>query len=269
MTRSSPKEINYLFVDGGYFRKVIEKVGNDFFSTDALPIDYRAFASRFTKVFYYDCIPPKKSKEPEEEYEVRVRKQRSHFQQLRLLDGWHVFEGVIVGTGRNARQKQVDILIAVDMLTHSYKRNMHQISFIAGDQDFKPLVDALVRDGMFVELWHDPVSSSKELVYAADSRRRMDVYNVHSFLPRQFQKDNPLPVRSGQSGRDVSDASLIDRGSGIHGEIELYERNGEYIVLHPDENNVGYFLHVRWHDLDTLKRIYESAYGDVQWEHAI
>jgi len=269
MTRSTPKEITYLFIDGGYFRKVIEKIGNDFFSTDILPIDYRAFSYRFTKVFYYDCVPPKKNNESEEDYEAQVRKQTKYFQQLRLLDGWHVFEGVIAGTGKKARQKQVDILIAVDMLTHSYKRNMHQISFIAGDQDFKPLVDALVRDGMFVELWHDPVSASRELIYAADSRRRMDVYNVHSFLSRQFQTDNPLPLRSGRHGKDVEHAALINTGTGENGEVELYQRNGEYIVLHPDENNVGHYLHIKWHDVDALKRIYESAYGNVQWEKAI
>ena len=54
---SGPKEVSYLFVDGGYLRKIAEKFGNDFFDGAEPPIDYAALGSGFTKCFYYDCLP--------------------------------------------------------------------------------------------------------------------------------------------------------------------------------------------------------------------
>ncbi|MBD2254416.1 NYN domain-containing protein [Nostoc parmelioides] len=44
-------------------------------------------------------------------------------------------------------QKEIDIMIAVDMLTHSFQKNMDEATLLAGDLDFKPLIDALVLNG--------------------------------------------------------------------------------------------------------------------------
>lgn len=132
-----PKEIRYLFIDGGYFRKVIERFGQRYFGGSSVPVDYQLVDGKFvaygfTKVFYYDCLAPQKNSESIREYTAGVARQEAHFRKLRSLDGWHVVEGVVKGTGGRARQKEVDIQIAVDMLTHSYRRNMHRVSFIAG-----------------------------------------------------------------------------------------------------------------------------------------
>ena len=37
-------------------------------------------------------------------------------------------------------------MIAVDMLTHPFDRNMERATLLAGDLDFKPLLDALVNN---------------------------------------------------------------------------------------------------------------------------
>ena len=54
---SGPQEVRYLFVDGGYLRKVAEKFSREFFDGADLPINYLQLGSRFTKCFYYDCLP--------------------------------------------------------------------------------------------------------------------------------------------------------------------------------------------------------------------
>ena len=123
---SGPQEISYLFVDGGYLRKVAEKLGSEFFGIDRLPINYAALGGRFTKSFYYDCLPAPRTGESSEAHEARVSPQRTQLSAIRSLRGWHVVEGVMAGKGSRARQKQVDIHIAVDLLTHSYRRNMHK-----------------------------------------------------------------------------------------------------------------------------------------------
>ena len=73
---SGPQEIRYLFVDGGYLRKVAEKFGGEFFGVDELPINY-VLGARFTKCFYYDCLPAQRGNEALHAYEARVSEQRA------------------------------------------------------------------------------------------------------------------------------------------------------------------------------------------------
>src|SRR5512139_158093 len=193
-----PVEVSYLFIDGAYLRGVLESIGEECYGNPLLPIDFAALAQGFTKVFYYDCLAGQKAQESDADYAVRVSAQEAHFRTLRSLRGWHVIEGVVKRTGKRARQKEVDILIAVDMLTHTHRRNMHRVAFIAGDQDFRPLVEAVVREGMFIELWFEQSSASSELVYTADAHRQLDPYVIQSWLPRKYQTENPLPTRGGQ-----------------------------------------------------------------------
>src|SRR6266702_626774 len=123
-----PAKISYLFIDGGYLREeVIEQVSRDFCSGAALPVSFKSVSAGFRKCFYYDCAAPRRRNEPDEDYRRRCDMQQEEFRRLRMIDGWHVFEGVLAGSGSEARQKQVDIQIAVDMLTHSYRKNMHEI----------------------------------------------------------------------------------------------------------------------------------------------
>ena len=56
-----PPESNmlcYLFVDGRYFQKALDNISSEFFGGEKLPVDYGNFAQSYTKVFYYDCLPP-------------------------------------------------------------------------------------------------------------------------------------------------------------------------------------------------------------------
>jgi len=68
---SGPKEIKYLFIDGGYLDKIIEKAQNVFFGV-ALDIDYKKIGEGFDKVFYYNCLPGKKNGESANAYEERI-----------------------------------------------------------------------------------------------------------------------------------------------------------------------------------------------------
>jgi uncharacterized LabA/DUF88 family protein len=53
---------------------------------------------------------------------------------------------VAAGDARRRRKvglqhKKADVMIAVDMLTHPFRHNMHQTTLLTGDNDFKPLID--------------------------------------------------------------------------------------------------------------------------------
>src|SRR5258708_30770666 len=69
---------------------------------------------------------------------------------------------------KEPRQKEVDILLAVDMLTHGFNGSMQKAVLVAGDLDFRRIVEALVRNGVFVEIWYRRTSIAPDLPGAAD-----------------------------------------------------------------------------------------------------
>jgi uncharacterized LabA/DUF88 family protein len=156
-----PKEVKYLFIDGGYFRKAIENFSKKYFKVSSVPIDFSKLGRAYTKCFYYDCLPPQLNGEIESDYIARKQIYSETLDLIRSTKGFHVFEGVTTGRKGKERQKQVDVKIAVDMLMHTVRHNMHETTLLAGDQDFKPLVNALVQEGMYINLLCEKFSASK------------------------------------------------------------------------------------------------------------
>ena len=265
-TYSGPQEISYLFVDGGYLRKVAEKFGSEFFGVDELPINHAVLGNRFTKCFYYDCLPAQRGNEALQAYEARVSEQRARLSTIRSLRGWHVVEGVMVGTGSRARQKQVDIHIAVDLLTHSYGKNMHKAAFIAGDQDFKPVVEAVVRDGMFIEIWYERSSASADLLDAADDRRELNVYSFYGFVDPRFKNTHPLPTRSHSLLPVPATAKPERTGECAQGTATLYSNNGGYILVRRPPDGTSQPLHMPHADDELLERVSVSIDGEIVWQ---
>lgn len=263
---SGPKEVSYLFVDGGYLRKIAQRFGDVFLGGSELPINYGALGSRFTKCFYYDCLPAQRVNEAPETYEARVSEQRAQLGAIRSLHGWHVIEGVIAGKGSRARQKQVDVHIAVDMLTHSYRRNMHHATFVAGDQDFKPLVEAVVREGMFIEIWYEQSSASADLLDAADARRELNVYSFYGFVDPRFKNTHPLPTRTHSSLPVPATAKQERTGECAQGTATLYSNNGGYILLRRPTDGTGQPLHMSHADDELLERVSVSMDGEIVWQ---
>lgn len=64
--------------------------------------------------------------------------------------------------------KQVDISLAVDMLTHAHRKNYDLAVLVAGDEDYVPLVEAVVAEGRRVCLWFLENGLSPLLKNAAD-----------------------------------------------------------------------------------------------------
>lgn len=189
------KDVHYLFIDGEQLRCTAEEVGNDWFGKP-IELDYVALQQDCQKVFYYDCLPAKPHHtEAEPEYQAKRDAKLRFFNELRKLPGWHVSEGLAKHRRRERQQqKEVDILIAVDMLTHTYRKNMHRLTFISGDQDFAPLLEAVVRDGMYVELLYPEGRTAADLMHFADVANPMDVDFLHRVSTDDFKRHNALPV---------------------------------------------------------------------------
>ncbi|KAF0198394.1 MAG: protein of unknown function DUF88 [Bacteroidetes bacterium] len=186
-------EIEYLFVDGGYLDKVISEVGKNFWNSDSLPIDYQKLGFRFDKIFYYNCLPGRKNGENDTDYECRINLSVEFYEKLKMLDKFHVFEGVTFGRKNKIRQKTVDIMISVDMLRHSFRKNMDKAFLLTGDLDFKPLIEALILEGMYTTVIYSDTSFSKELLFVADSNQRITIKQIHDWLPDEIKPNYQLP----------------------------------------------------------------------------
>jgi len=262
----------YLFIDGAYLREVIADFGKYWFETANVPFQYAALAYGHTKVFYYDCLPVQRSSESQEDFEFRLAAQEKFFQDLRSLHGWHVLQGILKRARKEkATQKEIDVMIAVDMLTHTYRRNMSELTFIAGDQDFLPLVEALVREGMFVTLFYERESGSRELINAADARKALDVYVLHSMLSEEFKQSHPLPAlvtrpRYALKAQtlictsEMTDEAIVEIRSDHH-PSETFSA----MVVRPGHSNCQCY---EFNDLEFLKKVCMDCLGCQVWTDA-
>lgn len=177
-------ETEYLFIDGGCLREAVKSLSNDI-TGDPLALGplFTNIGGSARKIFYYDAVSAQEFGETVPAYEARVQKEHDRFDAIQALDRFHVSLGEIKGRTGNRRQKQVDVRLAVDVLLHTFRSNMTRVTLFAGDGDFIPLVEALVREGMSVTVWH-PERANKALLNAADDRRPFMLANAHNLLTR-------------------------------------------------------------------------------------
>jgi len=186
------REDAYVFIDGGYVREVVRKtlkrediVGDvqqyaKFLSSllsrlfSTTPLAYY----RLVRVLYYDAIVQVED-DPEEH-----KRQKEFFSALeRLIPQFEVKLGTLVKAGKGYRQKGVDTLLAIDMITKAFM-NRYQIAVLmAEDRDFVSVVKA-VREftGKLVCGVYDSRSIADELLRAFDLRRPLVEYDFEMIL---------------------------------------------------------------------------------------
>jgi uncharacterized LabA/DUF88 family protein len=195
---------------------------------DGVAVSFPELRREFAKVFYYDAVPAQDHKEEREAWIERIRPQTDEFAKIRALAGFHVQLGDLRGRAGNQRQKRVDVQIAVDMLLHTFRQNMERCTLLAGDVDFQPLIEALIREGMFVDVWHPP-QASPALLDAADGRTPLTA----RFLGAALQRANgrPLLARSFEGVRPKAPADLRHHwGDGEYAYDLRYDHEGYWLL---------------------------------------
>lgn len=262
------EKVRYLFIDGGCLDTILDTFSKELFSGQEIEIDYNCLADGYQKVFYYDCLPAQKKDEDDSEYKTRIQPKLKLFHKLRSLDKFHVYEGTarFRDKRRGQEQKQVDIMIAVDMLTHSFRRNMHEATLLAGDLDFKPLIDALVQDGMYVSLWYPKGKANYELVDAADSKIPLKIDRVKNWFTYSFKAKMKLPSNAYHQEGDLDVFyEQVDYIKQANYEAFFYEKSSDdYAAVVPHEGDYphegdDYFL--KHDNLNQLKFYVDHLYG--------
>jgi len=257
----------YLFIDGEYLRRVHNDAMQSVFRCDG-EIDFQEL-KRVTdakRAFFYDCLDDvKRQNETDRDYEARVAAQEAYFGDIRSLKGYHVRLGSLRGSAKRLRQKEVDVLLATDMLTHGYDGNIEKAVLIAGDLDFRPIVDALVRRGVFVEIWYEQKSGAKELWWAADFGRELNFRSLYALNTNSFQSRNRLP-RSQETHDAFINITLDRRGLSKEGrEVHLMQDSGrgEFALSVTAPGTMYWFMH---DDRGVLERYFEIVFGPIDWQ---
>jgi len=120
-----------------------------------------------SRVYYYDAIIPVED-DPKEH-----SKQKKFFNKFQLnMNLCEVKLGDLVKTSKGFKQKGVDTLIAIDMITKAYLDHYDIAYLVAGDRDFANVVEAVKNyTGKIVIGVYEPTSVSEELLRAFDIKR--------------------------------------------------------------------------------------------------
>ncbi len=148
-----------VFIDAGYLEKVRELI------YEGAAIDYRklidtcAEEHELLKAFYYNCKPVIR-KGSEAEDRGKIARFESFLGHLKAIPKLEIRLGRLVYVGDKPdgtpayRQQQVDTLLACDLLSLLFTRQITHTMLITGDGDFVPLVKEAKKAGISVTLWY-------------------------------------------------------------------------------------------------------------------
>jgi len=148
-----------IFIDGGYFDAVLR---DEFKGTR---IDYEKLILGLTssntllRSYYYTCEPWQSNPSTNDESKRFSAAQRFH-NYLRKIPNFELRLGRLAYRGQDINnnpileQKQVDILLAIDLLRLSYRGAISQAILITGDSDFIPAIKIAKDEGVQVILAH-------------------------------------------------------------------------------------------------------------------
>jgi uncharacterized LabA/DUF88 family protein len=256
----------YLFIDAKYLRdkhsKALRRIFPQVPEINLLQLKAQARAMR---VFFYDCLNDRRDEaESDEAFQARLQRDEAYFTAIRALPGFHVRWGTLTGKRPRLRQKEVDVQLAVDMLTHGFSKNMSKAVLLSGDLDFRPIVEALIRAGVFVEIWYEKESASKELFWAADFGRELAFQDFYSMSDQNFTRENPLPRASAGGEPDVRLGSPMASGLANGKQIYLFRAGAVYKLYAIGWQGVTLVLELE--NPDALKRYFSEFYAPIEWK---
>lgn len=257
----------YLFIDGEYLRQIHREAMQGFFGVEGELDIYEAMRQAGAiRAFFYDSIDETpRPGETEEACRERLAPLQDFFTRTGALSGVHVRLGTV--TGKRRRQKEVDILLATDMLTHGFNGSMKTAVLLSGDLDFRPIVEALVRSGVFVEVWYHRSSIARELPGAADFGREVRFRQLHSWNTESFQRKYRIPQEDRQAGDRWG--QLLKAGSIAGSKVELYSvqthGGGERFLLWIGTGGWDSVV-ISDEDSGLIERYVAVQYGSVEWD---
>jgi len=258
-----PTEKTYAYIDGGWMREHGSKAIKAVFKVEP-QFDFNHIVEMLqaNRLYYYDCAgEPKKSTETQADFDQRTAAQDALLASVPQADYCRVRLGTLKpgkGKKKGPSQKEVDVQIAVDMLTHAANKRMDRAVLVSGDLDFRPVVQSVSELGVIVVLRYDPKATAEDLINACDIRRPLSIDDWWWFMSDSFRTAYPLPKRTTTWGWPIEYSIILKTGS-VGGRkarilqnpehtkkvcIAYENGNGEEVVLHETEDPV--FVYSRY-----------------------
>ena len=258
-------EAKYLFIDGSYAREIYQRAMKEVFGIcgEVIPGRIASQIGPF-RTFFYDCLDDvRRDGENDQDFDTRMRAQEKYVADVQANRGMHLRLGTLTGA-RKRRQKEVDVLLAVDMLTHGFNHTMSHAILLAGDLDFRPVVETLVRAGIFVEVWSEDRSTAKDLQWAGDASLPIDWHTMYNWSNPEFHAAHPFPR---QSDRHAPLASPHVLNSGVAQACSVIimrdQGRGPFVLKAQMKDATYWFEH---DDQQVLERYFSMRYGPVEWQ---
>lgn len=132
-----------------------------------------ASGKELLRAYYYFC-PPYLSEPPT----VDEKKRPSNFNKFRMsllnIPRFTLRQGKLERREGDFKQKRVDIMMAIDLVTLSYRDQIQSAIIVAGDSDLIPAIERAKNNGTIIYLYYHPKSVHNELLNACDERIPMD-----------------------------------------------------------------------------------------------
>ena len=160
-----------MYIDGAALTAELELLASHL-GVETLPFDYNSFVGRFGagRAYYYDAWPERRPNEDEREFDVRSNKKKLLFSQLNRIPKLHVRTGTTRWRKKvGHQQKAVDVLLAVDVVTHALKGISEQAILVLSDLDFYPILDSLLHSPVSTLLVCRPQHVADDLLEVADT----------------------------------------------------------------------------------------------------
>jgi hypothetical protein len=144
------------------------------------------------------------------------------------------------------------------------------VTLLAGDLDFKPLVDALVNLGTHVHVFYEHRSASKPLYRAADVAQAITLRQFWEWSSVEYRKAQPAPhtyqTGLGQGTHPPGIVTLDSQGTWSNHEIRLYgtkDHESWILALMGIDGDVTTVF--AFPNRERLLQYFELLYGPVMW----
>ena len=133
-----------IFIDGGYLRTEFKnQFSDENINFSLLPnilaskCNLNQIRMETIRVYYYDAIVNYK------EDEKKHKEQDVFFEKIRNIDTYEVKLGRLIKTNNGYRQKGVDVLLAIDMISKAHLNHYDIALLLAGDDDYLDMVKSI------------------------------------------------------------------------------------------------------------------------------
>ena len=164
-----------IFIDGGYLREGFKRIYGQAeinFAGLFVLLKKLAFEERrhpeVIRAYYYDA-----QVDPEEDF-AKFKEQKKYFSNIEKHAVYEVKLARLKETKKGKKQKGVDVMLAIDMITKAFMNHFDIAILLAGDDDFLDLVKAVkdLTDKRVYGAFY-PNEVSKDLLNNLDKKREL------------------------------------------------------------------------------------------------